>query len=130
MSDILQQPLPQPIFEVISTRGNRRFFSQPDLPSMQTLLDQHPGMMGPGVAGEASIEMLEGDRAWQFDYVISFMNEFYRKRWCSGGLCGCMGCANRSGGLAALGFTEADWLAWRSRQIQFIGLGCAEEPAL
>lgn len=122
MSDSVQHPSPLPIFEVISQQGNRRFFSQSDAQSMKALLDQYPGMMGPGVANESSIEMLEGDRAWQFDYVISFMNEFYRSRWCSGGLCGCMGCANGSGGLAALGFTKEDWLAWRSRQIQFIGL--------
>src|SRR5262245_21726610 len=34
-----------------------------------------------------------------------------RNRWCEG-TCGCMGCANRSGGLCDFGFTKQDWEKW------------------
>jgi hypothetical protein len=119
----LQSPVPTPaIFEVISTEGSTRFFLQPDLESMQAMLEQYPAMMGPGVASQSTVQAIEGSRERQFDYVMSHVPEWFRKHWCSGGLCGCMGCANRSGGMASLGFTKDDWLAWKSRQIRFIGI--------
>lgn len=39
-------------------------------------------------------------------------------RWCEPGEsgCGCMGCANHSGGLLKAGFTKQDWLDWKERQ--------------
>ena len=43
----------------------------------------------------------------------------WRYRWCEGGVCACMGCvgsANRTGRLPALGFTKEDWEAWKLRE--------------
>jgi protoheme ferro-lyase len=30
-----------------------------------------------------------------------------------GGICGCLGCSNRSGGLLSNGFTQKDWEDWK-----------------
>jgi hypothetical protein len=37
----------------------------------------------------------------------------WRHRWCGGGICGCLGCSNRSGGLLSHGFTQKDWEDWK-----------------
>lgn len=111
------------IFEVVSPTGIRRFFLQQSLQVMKDLLSNHPQMMGRDCAAKDSVvSQLSGSRESQLDHVISYVPEWYQKKWCSGGMCACMGCANGSGGLAALGVTEDEWKAWRSRQIQFIGI--------
>jgi hypothetical protein len=50
------------------------------------------------------------------DSVMEGMPTDWRNRWCTApenGGCGCMGCANYSGGLNRKGFTRADWEKWR-----------------
>jgi len=46
--------------------------------------------------------------------LMQKMPESYRKRWCEPGIggCGCLGCSNFAGGLAAKGYTRADFDAW------------------
>lgn len=45
--------------------------------------------------------------------VMEAMPEQWRHRWCGGGICGCLGCSNRSGGLLSHGFTQKDWEDWK-----------------
>ena len=45
------------------------------------------------------------------DELMNAMPADWRNRWCTG-LCGCMGCANRSGNLSAHGYTEDDMIAY------------------
>lgn len=115
------------IFEVIAPTGTRRFFLQPSLHDMSNLLSNHPQMMGADcVAEDSAVNVLTGSRESQVDYVLSFVPQWHLRKWCAGGMCACMGCANGSGGLAALGITEDEWKAYRSRQIQFIGITSLE----
>jgi hypothetical protein len=46
--------------------------------------------------------------------VMDAMPEQWRHRWCGGGICGCLGCSNRSGGLLSHGFTQKDWEDWKA----------------
>jgi hypothetical protein len=43
------------------------------------------------------------------DELMNAMPADWRGRWCTG-LCGCMGCANRSGNLSLYGYTEEDMI--------------------
>lgn len=40
---------------------------------------------------------------------LSEMPVPWRVFWCEAQMCACMGCANRSGGLTAAGFTKEEW---------------------
>ena len=46
------------------------------------------------------------------DSLMRGMEASWRKNWCSGGMCGCLGCANGSGRLMQFGYTKAEWQAW------------------
>lgn len=51
----------------------------------------------------------------RYEYVDGLMNSMpaaWRYRWCTGGICACMGGANCSGMLTANGVSEAEWQAW------------------
>ena len=48
----------------------------------------------------------------ELDAAMNEVNKGWRYRWCKAEVCGCMGCANRVGGLAAKGFTEEQWREW------------------
>lgn len=49
------------------------------------------------------------------DAVMNFMPLEWKSRWCNSHMCACMGCANKSGGLTAKGYTYEDWRDWISR---------------
>ncbi|MBB4861465.1 hypothetical protein HNP46_000276 [Pseudomonas nitritireducens] len=55
------------------------------------------------------ITLMTPERFAALDTEMQAMHETWRSRWCGGGMCACMGCANRSGGLLGKGFTEAEW---------------------
>lgn len=51
--------------------------------------------------------------------AMNHMPKYWRTRWCTAaedtspdGGCGCVGCANVSGGLVRQGFTKEDWKKW------------------
>jgi len=46
------------------------------------------------------------------DFMMA-MPESWRLNWCNGGICGCVGAANCSGGLTGNGFTKEDWEKWK-----------------
>ena len=53
-------------------------------------------------------------RLQRMNELMQQMAPSYRRRWCDPGEgCGCMGCANMAGGLAAKGYTMADFDAWQ-----------------
>jgi len=43
---------------------------------------------------------------------MSAMPMDWRYRWCESGACGCLGCANASGGVGAAGYSKQDWEGW------------------
>lgn len=47
--------------------------------------------------------------------LMRSMRPDWRDRWCEPGPegCGCMGCANVSGGLSRSGFTKEEWVQWQ-----------------
>lgn len=49
------------------------------------------------------------------DLEMNSMNPRWRVKWCNAGACGCMGCANVSGGLVSKGYTYEDWRDWIKR---------------
>lgn len=55
---------------------------------------------------------MHGDREGIFSAVMAAMPDPWRYRWCESRACGCLGCSNRSGSLAQLGFERKDWEAW------------------
>lgn len=58
----------------------------------------------------------------QIDGKMDHMKKSMRYNWCEEGvLCGCMGCANKSGGLAEAGFTKAHWEDWVRRNPEDCG---------
>lgn len=54
-------------------------------------------------------------RMERFNSQIMKLHPSYRNRWCEPSEfgCGCLGCANAAGGLAAKGFNHSDYLAWQ-----------------
>ena len=53
-------------------------------------------------------------RLQRMNELMQQMHPSYRRRWCDPGEgCGCMGCANMAGGLAAKSYTRADFEAWQ-----------------
>jgi hypothetical protein len=55
------------------------------------------------------------DREKRFDRYMRKLTVDVAMRWCepaANSACACTGCANRSGGLEARGFTKADWKKW------------------
>ena len=51
-------------------------------------------------------------REANLDAIMRAMDASWRSTWCSGGVCGCMGCANASGGLLMHGYTKEEWQKW------------------
>jgi hypothetical protein len=49
------------------------------------------------------------------EIVMNRMQPDWKYRWCESNACGCMGCANRSGGLNVLGYSKEDWEEWVSK---------------
>jgi hypothetical protein len=49
------------------------------------------------------------------DSVMGSMPLEWRYRWCNAGACGCRGCANGSGGLASLGYSQQEHSDWVRR---------------
>jgi len=49
------------------------------------------------------------------DAAMNSMPPGWKSRWCNNHMCACMGCANKSGGLTAKGYTYQDWRDWISR---------------
>ena len=48
----------------------------------------------------------------KIDVAMKSISEEHRYKWCEGGPCACMGCANVSGGLVDKGFSKKDWERW------------------
>lgn len=44
--------------------------------------------------------------------IMQSMPADWRYRWCDAVLCGCLGCANASGGVSGGGFDKLDWQLW------------------
>lgn len=44
--------------------------------------------------------------------IMLAMPSHWRYFWCGADICGCLGCANASGGVRAAGFTQEDWQQW------------------
>ena len=61
--------------------------------------------------GHVLTEMRKGS----IDSVMQSMHPEWRYRWCDAGACGCRGCANGSGGLASLGYTQQEHSDWVKR---------------
>lgn len=51
------------------------------------------------------------ERESKLRHLMAAMPQDVRENWCNPGEhgCGCLGCANGSGGLARLGYTEPEW---------------------
>ena len=49
------------------------------------------------------------------DAAMNSMPPEWKSRWCNSHMCACLGCANKSGGLTAKGYTYQDWMNWVSR---------------
>ncbi len=60
-------------------------------------------------------EVLTEMRKGSIDSVMQSMHPEWRYRWCDAGACGCRGCANGSGGLASLGYTQQEHSDWVKR---------------
>lgn len=118
------------LFEVISATGHRRFIQAETAEHMATMLKTYPKMMGPDVAAESKFQIVQGDRLAQLSYVMQFMQAEWRERWCGGGMCGCMGCSNVSGGLLAAGFTQSDWETWKASRVIAGAIGGRSVPFL
>lgn len=118
------------LFEVISATGHRRFIQAETAEHMAAMLRTYPKMMGPGVAAESTFKIVEGDRLAQLSYVMQFMQAEWSERWCGGGMCGCMGCSNVSGGLLAAGFTKSDWETWKASRVIAGAIGGRALPYL
>lgn len=56
----------------------------------------------------------QSEREKALDSAMRLMPEKWRARWCENGEsgCGCMGCANYSGGLAQRWFTKDEHARW------------------
>lgn len=47
----------------------------------------------------------------EIDRLMCATPHGWRGRWCEGGPCACLGCANVSGALVKLGLTKDEWAA-------------------
>lgn len=54
----------------------------------------------------------EQQRKYELDFYMQRMIVKTARHWCGSELCACLGCANRSGGLAEKGFTREEWVQW------------------
>lgn len=56
------------------------------------------------------------ERMQELRHLMDKMPVSWAKRWCKPDWlgCCCLGCANQSGGLQKAGFTEQEWLEWKS----------------
>jgi hypothetical protein len=58
------------------------------------------------------------ERWWKIHEIMEHMPLSHALRWCDSGPCGCMGCANRSGGLSKAGITEQEWRDYMAEQVE------------
>jgi len=57
------------------------------------------------------------ERWWLIHNLLSQMPLKHALYWCESELCGCLGCANRSGGLNKHGITKEEWSAYMAEQL-------------
>ena len=48
----------------------------------------------------------------QVNEIMQLVPLDWRYYWCEAQICGCLGCANRSGGVKAKGVTKQEWEQW------------------
>lgn len=60
----------------------------------------------------SNVMELSQNRFYELNGLIGHMSALSAMRWCEWDACGCLGCANRSGGLSAKGVTKEEWQAW------------------
>lgn len=53
------------------------------------------------------------DRTHEIDRLMRRLPVEFAFRWCEGGMCACLGCANVTGDLTRNGYTKAEWQAWK-----------------
>jgi hypothetical protein len=59
------------------------------------------------------------ERWWIIHNLMRHMQLSHATRWCEPGAggCGCLGCANNSGGLARVGITREEWREYMAEQL-------------
>jgi len=61
------------------------------------------------------------ERMAYVDQVMSEVSCSIRFVWCSAMICGCLGCANKSGGVMSK-ITHQDWVLWQNRMLSLYGM--------
>jgi hypothetical protein len=103
-----------PIFQATSAEGDQKLFLMESQAALEAMIQEHHVTMG--VKLPMRYLEIAGSRQEQLDFVMQQMPEYWRTRWCGGGMCGCMGAANCSGQVAALGFSHDEWQIWLQAQ--------------
>ena len=75
------------------------------------LIDENGNLAGPYRPDHFIDASKKADRP-SLDHLMKGMPSHWAERWCDAGACACMGCANRSGGIAAHGYTRSDHARW------------------
>lgn len=97
------------LVEATNAEGGQKLFLTEDIQALNASLKAQ------GIKMPIRYREITGTRQEQLDVVMERIYQPHRYRWCSGGLCACLGCANGPGRVVELGFSHAEWKEWVER---------------